>query len=76
MTCGKKEFLRYSVLKEKHGKCWGVCENFSFVEVSYDYMMVARLNKICRAKTMALSIFFVGSTQAPILDTTYHERSS
>ena len=61
--------------KEIYGKCWVVSEIFSFVEVSYGYVMVARLRGSYRANTIASSIFFVGGTQAPILDTTYHERS-
>ena len=38
--------------------CWGVCENFSFGEVRYECVMVARLKGICRANTVAWSIFF------------------
>ena len=45
------------------------------MEVSYECVMVARLKEIYRANTIASSIFFVGGTQASILDTTYNERS-
>ena len=41
------------------------------VEVSYEYVMVARLKEVYRANIIALSIF----TQAPIFDTAYHKRS-
>ena len=51
-----------------HGKCWDVCEN-------YEHEMFARLKEIYRASTIVLTINFVGGTQAPILDTTYHQRS-
>ena len=44
---------------------------FSFVEVSYEYVMVARLKRIYRANAIASFIFFVGDTQNP----TYHEKS-
>ena len=37
--------------------------------------MVPRKKGIYRANAKASSIFFVGGMQAPILDTTYHERS-
>ena len=60
---------------EIHGNCWGVCENFSFVEVSCKYVMLARWKEIYAENTIALYIFFVGGAQAPILDTTYGERS-
>ena len=36
--------------------------------------MVARLKEIYRTNTIVSSIFFVGGTQASILDTTYQER--
>ena len=52
----------------------GIYENFSFVEVSYEYVMVSQSNKVYRVDTIASYIFFVGGTQAPFLDTTYHER--
>ena len=38
----------------------GVCENFLFVEVSYEYVMVARLKGLYKENTIASSIFFVG----------------
>ena len=44
-------------------------------ELSYEYVMVARLKGIYRANTVASSIFFVGGTQTSILDTIYHKRS-
>ena len=65
MTCGKKEFLKYSVLQG----------NTSFAEVSCECVMVARLKEIYRANIIASSIFLVGGTQAPILHATYHKRS-
>ena len=37
---------------------------FSFVELNYEYVMVARLKEIYRANTIASSIFLVGGTQA------------
>ena len=58
-----------------HGKCWDVCENYSCVKRSYEHEMFARLKEIYRANTIALTINFVGGTQARILDTTYHQRS-
>ena len=39
----KKSFLSIQFYKEIHWKCWGVCENFSFGEVSSESVMVARL---------------------------------
>ena len=35
------------------GKCWGVCENFLFSEVTYEYMMAALLKEIYRGNTIA-----------------------
>lgn len=32
------EFIQF--YKEIHGKCWGACENFSFVEVRCEYVMI------------------------------------
>ena len=63
MTCRRKEFLKYSVLQGNE-KCWGLRGSFSFVEVSYEYVMIARLKGIYRARTITSSIFFVGGTQA------------
>ena len=52
-----------------------VCENFSFVNVSYENVIVSWLQEIYRANTIVSSIFFVGGPQAPILRTAYHEKS-
>ena len=57
MTYFEKEF-NHSVLQGHTGKYQGTCENFAFVELSYEYMMVARLIGIWRANTIASSIFF------------------
>ena len=54
---------------------WGVCENFLFMEVNYEYVIVARLKEIYRANIIASSIIFVGDTQVLVLDKTYHDRS-
>ena len=48
----------------------------SFVEISHEYENVAWLIGIYRANTIASSVFFVGNTRGPILDTTYQERNS
>ena len=45
------------------------------MEVSHEYVIIVRLKKIYKANTIAPYISFVGGTQAPILDTTYHGRS-
>ena len=42
-----KEFLRYSVLQGNTRKMLSIFENFLFVEVSYEYVMVARLKNGC-----------------------------
>ena len=39
--------------KKKKKKCWRICENFSFVEVIYEYVMVVLLKQIYRADTIA-----------------------
>ena len=49
-----------------------IYENFSFMEVNYEYVMVSQSKGIYKA--IASSIFFVGGTQTAIHDTTYHER--
>ena len=71
---GKKEFFKYSVLQGNIWKVLGIYENFSFVEVSYEYVIVSQSKKVYRVDTIASYIFFVGGTQAPFLDTTYYER--
>ena len=72
----KESFWSNQSYKEIHGEFGGgACESFSFMEVSYEYVMVARLKEIYRANIIALSIFFAGGTQAPIFDTAYHKRS-
>ena len=77
LACGnKKSFWSIHIYNEIYGKCLGVCENFSFLDVRYEYVMLARLKEQYRVNTIVSSIFFVGGTQSPILDTTYHERSS
>ena len=48
MIYGKKSFGSIQFLKEIHGKCCGVCKNLSSVEVSYVYVMVAKLKGIYR----------------------------
>ena len=40
MTTGKKSSVEVSVLQGIHGKCWSVCESFSFAEASYELVMV------------------------------------
>ena len=69
---GKKSFWSIQFYKEIHGKYWVACENFSFVEVSYEYVMVAWLKRTYRANTAVSFIFFGEDTQAPTLDTIYH----
>ena len=49
ITCGKKSIQFY---KETRGKYWGASENYSFVEASYVYVMVAQKN-ITRGPLMA-----------------------
>ena len=44
------------------------------MEVSYGNVMVGRLKNNYGINTIASSIFFVGGTQASILDTTNHKR--
>ena len=70
----EKRVLKYSVLQGNIWKVLSIYENFSFVEVSYEYVMVSQSNKVYRVDTIASYIFFVGGTQAPFLGTTYHER--
>ena len=50
-------------------------ENFSFVEISYEYVMVAQLKEIYKPNTTASSMFFLGGGQGQILNTTYYKRS-
>ena len=67
----KNSFLsiQYEVFYKKvKKKCWGICENFSFVEVIYEYVMVVLLKQIYRADTIAWSIFFFGCAQVPVLE--------
>ena len=45
MTRGRKESLKYLVLQENTWECWGVCKNFSFVRISYEYAIAARLKE-------------------------------
>ena len=71
----KKECSEYSVLQGNTWEVLGVCENFLFVEVSNEYVMVGGLKEIYKANTTASTIFFVEGTQAPTFDTTYQERS-
>ena len=72
-TCGKKKvFKAFNSTRKYMENLGGFDENYSFVELNYEYVMVARLEN---TNTIAPSIFFVGGTQAPILDTTYYERS-
>ena len=70
--CGA--FLR-TALNRSNTVFSSICENFLFVEVSCEYVMVTWFKEIYRANTIILFIYFVGSTQALLLDTTYHERS-
>ena len=68
-----KSFWSIQISKETHGKCLGVCENFSFLELRYECVMLAwlkGLKKLYRANTISSSIFLVGGTQTLILDTT------
>ena len=64
-----------SLIAVPHGKCSSVCENFSFVEVNYEYVMIVWLKGIYKVNTIASSMFFAGGTQVTILDTVYRERS-
>ena len=75
MTCGKNEFLKYFILQGNTLKVLGCLWEFLICGLSYEYFMVAQLTKIYGAKRSASSIFFVGGAQAPILHTTYFERS-
>ena len=68
MRCGKKEFLKYSVLQGS--TCWGKLVSGCLWQVSYECM-----KEIYKVSTIASFIFFDGGTQAPILDTNYHKRS-
>ena len=43
-------------------KWCGVCEKFSFAEVSYVYVMVSRLKEIYRTNTIVSSISYVWGT--------------
>ena len=76
--CGiwnKKSFEVFNSTRkyfEKVGVSVRIC---SFVEISHEYEKVAWLIGIYRANTTALSVFFVGDTQGPILDTTYQGRN-
>ena len=56
MTCGKNNFRSIHSTRKYM--------EFSFVELNYEYVMVARLKEIYRANTIASSIFLVGGTQA------------
>ena len=49
--------------------------DLSFVKVSYECVMVACLKEIYRANTISPFIFYVGGTQALIVDANYHERN-
>ena len=71
MTYGKKEILKYPALL---GNTWKVlgCLGESLISGS----KVGQLTEIDRANAIASSIFFVRDIQAPILGTTYRERSS
>ena len=56
ITCGKKEFLKYSVVqRNKYGNSWGVFENFSLVEVSCECVMVTQLKEIYIINTITSS---------------------
>ena len=68
----EKRFRSIQFCMEIYGKCWVVCENISFVKVSYEHVMVAWLKEIYELNTPASSIFFLGGAQAKILNTTYH----
>ena len=73
MSRGKNEFLKYSFLRGDIWKVFGCLRKF--VEICYEYVMFARLKEIYRTNTIAQSVFFVGNTQVPIIDPTYHETS-
>ena len=45
---GKKNFQSIQLYIESVGVCVCVCENFLFVEVIYEYVIVARLKRICQ----------------------------
>ena len=49
-----KEFLRYSVLQGNTRKTLSIFENFLCAEVSYEYVMVARLKNGCSVLTHLL----------------------
>ena len=49
-----KEFLRYSVLQRNTRKTLSIFENFLCAEVSYEYVMVARLKNGCSVLTHLL----------------------
>lgn len=54
-------------------KFLGICENLSFVEGSFEYLMVARMKAVCGASTVTSSSD--GGTQASVLDAIYRGRS-
>ena len=66
----KRVFELFSSAR-KYMECWGAYENFSFVEVSHEYVVVARFRGIYRANAVVSLIFFGGGTQVPIFDTSY-----
>ena len=66
----KRVFELFSSAR-KYMECWGVYEYFSFVEVSHEYVVVARFRGIYRANAVVSLIFFGGGTQVPIFDTSY-----
>lgn len=48
--------------------CLNICQNFVLMDISWEYVMAAQLQQLCRTSTAASSIFFNGHTQAPIND--------
>ena len=75
MTYRKREFSKCSVQQGNTQKVLGCLGNFSFVEVSYECMMVARLKRIFEANAIVLSIFFGGVKQVQVLGAIHHKRS-
>ena len=66
--------LNYLALQGNTLKVFGGArEKFLFVEVRYQYIMVARLKGIYIATSIVLSIFFNANTQVSVLDTIHQE---
>ena len=71
----KKRFWSFKFDKKIHWKYSDACWNFWFVEVSSEYVLVARLKEMYKTYTIGSLVLLGVDAQVPILDVSYHEKN-